>query len=115
MGFWRRPSFSQARWIKFNADIAALKARLGKLSLSDLQKRRAIGKDRHEGLPEIAHWGYRPDALFQPIEPATIVAVQSPFDLKGGLKIFHDCTQSEIILRQTPRNDPHASAPFAIS
>lgn len=41
MGFWRRPSFSQARWIKFNADIAALKARLGKLSLSDLQKRRA--------------------------------------------------------------------------
>ena len=139
MGFWRRPSFSQARWIKFNADITALKARLGKLSLSDLQKRRAeaiayagdlmtlarladqdlrrraIGQDRQEGLPEIAHWGYRPDALFQPIEPATTVAVQSPFDLTGGLKIFHDCTQSEIILRQTPRNDPHASAPFAIS
>ena len=102
MGFWRRPSFSQARWIKFNADIAALKARLGKLSLSDLQKRRAeaiayasdlmalarladqdlrrraIGKDRQEGLPEIAHWGIALMPCFNRLNPRPQLRCKAP-------------------------------------
>ncbi len=137
MGLWGRPSFSQSRWAKFAEDLAVLTSRLGQLRSADLAQKQneaedyarrlmhisQIAKDTlrrkarnlpaaDQAMPEIAYWVYRPDAFVMPLDCTAAVAIQSPHDLMGGLKIFHDCAHPEIILRQHSETD---SAVYGLS
>lgn len=140
MGLWRRPLFSQSRWTKFAQDLAELKARLNHLRPAELAQKQneaeeyarrlthiaqiaknTLGQKARNhpaadyAMPESAYWGYRPDAFVLPLECSAAVAIESPHDLTGGLKIFHDCAHPEIILRQYPIDDPAIASPYGLS
>ena len=64
--------------------------------------------------PDQCDWAWRPDPWTDPRAPAGVVQVPSPHTLSDSVTLFHDCTRSEITLRQTHIADQTVSAAFGL-
>lgn len=65
--------------------------------------------------PEMADWAWRPEVWCAPLRPAGYAAIGSGTAIGRDVKIFHDCGESEIALRQIRNNSAADSlAPRAL-
>lgn len=59
-------------------------------------------------------WAWRPKLWSGPINPAGIVAAKSETQFGGEVTLFHDCTVSELTLRQIRNTREDDLAPFGL-
>lgn len=64
--------------------------------------------------PLHSDWAYRPEVWRGPVEPRGISAVKSKTGFGSEAKLFHDCTISELTLRQLRNNKEEDLAPFGL-
>ena len=65
--------------------------------------------------PKNADWAWRPDVWRNPVPEHSVIKVQSPEHIGEDVKLFHDCTLSEIVLRQKRNRQPEDLAPSGLS
>ena len=65
--------------------------------------------------PAESDWRWRPEFWRRSVSPPGVAAVASGSRFGEGLAIFHDCTVSELTLRQLRNNATRAFAPFGLS
>ncbi len=72
--------------------------------------------DRDVGIvrPDQCDWAWRPGPWAARRDPTGVVELASPHLLSDNVTLFHDCSRSEITLRQT-RGGWDSAAPFALS
>ncbi|AKO98403.1 hypothetical protein MALG_03259 [Marinovum algicola DG 898] len=73
----------------------------------------AIGSDAIAA-PHDSDWTWRPEAWRGPLPAAGGAAVESGVQLGGELTLFHDCTISELTLRQLRNTREADLAPFGL-
>jgi hypothetical protein len=61
--------------------------------------------------PDMADWAWRPEAWCAPLRPSGHAAIASGTAIGRDLKLFHDCGDSEIALRQIRNRDEPGCAP----
>ncbi len=61
--------------------------------------------------PDMADWAWRPEVWCAPLRPSGHAAIGSGTAIGRDLKLFHDCTDSEITLRQIRNRDEPGCAP----
>ncbi len=59
-------------------------------------------------------WAYRPEIWRGPVNPRGMVAVDSRTDFGEEVKVFHDCRQTELTLRQVRNTREADLAPFGL-
>lgn len=59
-------------------------------------------------------WSWRPDLWCGPVNPAGCAAVETRTRIGSGLTVFHDCRESELILRQIRNTREADLAPFGL-
>lgn len=64
--------------------------------------------------PPLADWAWRPPLWCHPVSPPGLAAVQNCAAFGDEAKLFHDCTQSELTIRQIRNTRPEDLAPFAL-
>ncbi len=64
--------------------------------------------------PQGTEWAYRPEAWAGPVDPNGISSVPSKSKIGHELTIYHDCTTSEMTLRQVRNNREEDLAPFGM-
>ncbi len=64
--------------------------------------------------PPMADWAFRPEAWRMPIRPMAAVGVETRTWLGEAVTVFHDCTISEITVRQVRNTREEDLAPFAL-
>lgn len=64
--------------------------------------------------PDMADWAWRPEAWCTPIRPSGHAAIASGTAIGRDMKIFHDCGESEIALRQIRNSTSDSLAPRAL-
>lgn len=57
---------------------------------------------------------WRPALWRGAVSPVGVVASDSDTHLGNDVALYHDCPLRELILRQVPMADPHASAPYGV-
>lgn len=124
------------RWARLSDDLARLTESVGGMGVADLLRarrgsdmvdhrlvtfrRRALarlGELSGELLPDLppqCDWVYRPDLFRRALDPAGAVSIASPYALVGGATLFHDCTLSEIGLRQILQDGHDTRPPFGL-
>lgn len=130
--FWERRSLTRAlkRWAEIAegaerippAELRALQGRLAgmrhKLDNARIAADAALlaaAPGNHEiERPEQCDWAFRPALWRAPIAPFGAVAVPSPTDLGGGVKLFHDAKQSELSYRQVRNTRRDIPSPYGL-
>lgn len=116
---WRRAA--DRAWM---ADITTLRS----LRSEGRQLRRQIDRALHvaEGRlargggaaaipkPLLADWAWRPEVWSGPVTPPGLAAVASRTGFGAETKVFHDCAESEVTLRQIANSRPTDLAPFGL-
>lgn len=64
--------------------------------------------------PLYSDWAYRPELWSGPVSPPGIAAVENRTRLGEEATLFHDCTRSEITLRQIRNTREEDLAPFGV-
>ena len=64
--------------------------------------------------PQGTEWAHRPEAWAGPVSPTGISSITSKARIGYELAIFHDCTDSEMTLRQVRNSREEDLAPFGI-
>ncbi len=64
--------------------------------------------------PEMADWAWRPEVWSRAIRPSGFAAIASGTAIGQELKLFHDCSESEITLRQIRNADATDLAPWGL-
>ena len=62
------------------------------------------GEETHSGWPELpphTDWWWRPDVFTRAVRPGGVTATHSESRLSDDLRIFHDCPDGEILVRQS--------------
>lgn len=64
--------------------------------------------------PPLADWAWRPELWSGPVMPSGMVAVETGAAFGSEAKLFHDCGESELTLRQVRNTNGADLAPFAV-
>ncbi len=64
--------------------------------------------------PDMADWAWRPEVWCTPVRPSGHAAIGSGTAIGRDMKIFHDCGESEIALRQIRNTTADGLAPRAL-
>lgn len=64
--------------------------------------------------PLYTEWAYRPELWRGPVSPLGMVAVESKTEYGHEVKVFHDCTITELTLRQVRNTRESDLAPFGL-
>ncbi|MEL7114847.1 MAG: DUF6478 family protein [Pseudomonadota bacterium] len=64
--------------------------------------------------PLFTDWAYRPELWRGPVNPLGLVAVESKTEYGGEVKVFHDCRETELTLRQIRNTREADLAPFGL-
>jgi hypothetical protein len=64
--------------------------------------------------PQGTEWAYRPEAWAGPVSPSGISSIASKSRIGSELALFHDCSASEMTLRQVRNSREEDFAPFGI-
>ncbi|GFE64487.1 DUF6478 family protein [Litoreibacter roseus] len=64
--------------------------------------------------PAQADWAHRPEVWRGPIAPSGIASAQNKASVGSQIKLHHDCTASEIVLRQVQNTRAEDLAPFGL-
>ncbi|KMW59095.1 hypothetical protein AIOL_004076 [Candidatus Rhodobacter oscarellae] len=64
--------------------------------------------------PLYTDWAYRPELWRGPVSPLGIVAVASKTDYGKEVRVYHDCRQTELTLRQTRNSRESDLAPYGL-
>ncbi|MEL7461352.1 MAG: DUF6478 family protein [Pseudomonadota bacterium] len=65
--------------------------------------------------PLHTEWAWRPGLWSGPVRPYGAVAVTASTDLGGDATLYHDCSWSEVTMRQTRNSSADALAPYGAS
>lgn len=65
--------------------------------------------------PLLADWAWRPELWLGPVTPPGLAAVASRTGFGAEVKVFHDCSESELTLRQITNSRATDPAPFGLS
>ena len=112
-------------------DRAALEAQtldpVGLKALSDRSRRMARSLDRAiqaadaqlAGAPAIprplhTEWAWRPELWSSPVRPAGLVPVSNGTEFGREARIFHDCPEAEVSVRQSRNSTPAGAAPYGL-
>jgi hypothetical protein len=64
--------------------------------------------------PLYTDWAYRPDLWRGPVAPKGLVAVESKTEYGSEVKVFHDCSVTELTLRQLRNRRESDLAPYGV-
>lgn len=64
--------------------------------------------------PLLADWAWRPEIWSGPVTPSGLAGVANRTSFGAEAKIFHDCAESELTLRQVASARPTDLAPFGL-
>lgn len=64
--------------------------------------------------PARTEWAHRPEAWAGPVTPSGVAAIRTKTRIGSELSVFHDCTRSELSLRQVRNTREEDLAPFGI-
>lgn len=64
--------------------------------------------------PAMADWVWRPEVWAGPVTPPGLAPVENRTEFGRELKVFHDCVQSELTIRQIRNTGSAHLAPFAL-
>lgn len=85
------------------------------LQESDAAQRTSRGQLAEMPLPEGTDWRWRPPLLNAPLDPTGRVGPGNAEGLGDSAKVFHDCSEAAMVLRQLPNRDATDLSRYSLS